>query len=477
MKRLLLSFILIMFLMSLNCFADSVFITGNNRAKLGEKTGESGLFSMYSLLKEEDNLWIDIGNAIESNKYTFKDNGKDFWNLYSKMGLDVLAVCNHEIDFGVENLNKFASGIDILSCNTNIGKPYVIKEFMGKKIGIIGVTRKDLSILVHGDILKEVKIFDLKKSVQNSINELKGKVDFQIILLSDFLNRKDFSDDLLDFFGSVKGVDFIFAFSTKEYEKLQFLERTFKNNTKFYVLPWGYSHIYRGNLKDNQLNFVIEKLPGPDMKIYNFFMNNSKYKVEYNVENPSKYVTYLFSSLRKTTNVEFVVLNPGTFNTEKDDLFDVIRYDGPLHIVRVKGSNIKKFVYHKDYYIYGVEPDNKVFGRVIEDNLFYNVLVNDFTFSQKNNIKISMIMKEKNKINSLRNYAVKHFNDTTSEKIFFKNMRNSRSQVTASFFKNDSYGAKQLYTGVSKLSSREKEENRIYFRNDLDIYCQKKPYK
>ncbi len=126
----------------------------------GKDYNNSGLARVYSIVKKvrSENpytLLIDNGDTIQGTilmddlynlKMTVKNPMIDVMNF---MGYDSMTLGNHDFNFGLDVVNKIRNEakFPLLGANiynradgSNFAKPYLIKEFHGVRVGILGLT-------------------------------------------------------------------------------------------------------------------------------------------------------------------------------------------------------------------------------------------------------------------------------------------------------------------------------------------------
>ncbi len=134
-------------------------------------------------------LLVDGGDVFQGTLFFNKYEGQADLYFYNALGYEGMAVGNHEFDKGQQVLANFAKGANfpLLSANTVIDpssplygliQGYVGKEIGGQKVGIIGLTTEETSILSspgpgvqfspHIDAVRMV-IDELKKAGVNKI--------------------------------------------------------------------------------------------------------------------------------------------------------------------------------------------------------------------------------------------------------------------------------------------------------------------
>ncbi len=158
---------------------------------------------------EADNsLLLHAGDAVQGTLYFTRYEGEADFEF-----LNAMCVGNHEFDKGPEYLANFIDYADfpIISANVDASaeaslvglvEPYVIKEYDGEKVGIIGLTTPTTEYTSNpGD---DVFFNDLNSTVASYVSELENQGINKIILLT----HLGYDEDVA-LAGSVEGVDII----------------------------------------------------------------------------------------------------------------------------------------------------------------------------------------------------------------------------------------------------------------------------
>lgn len=147
-----------------------------------------------ALAQEDQNvLFLDAGDQFQGSLFYTTYKGDAAAEFLNQMGVDAMAVGNHEFDDGPEALKKFLDNTDfpVISGNTLVGAstgiegglmPYVVKELGGEKVGIVSVLATDTNETSSpgADVLFVDEIGYLKTAVA----ELQGMEVNKILLLS-----------------------------------------------------------------------------------------------------------------------------------------------------------------------------------------------------------------------------------------------------------------------------------------------------
>ncbi|WP_263322355.1 5'-nucleotidase C-terminal domain-containing protein [Endozoicomonas sp. Mp262] len=176
-------------------------------------------------------LFLHGGDAWQGTAYFKLNQGAMNADLLSKMGLDAMALGNHEFDLNNAKLNKFISGINfpVLAANidtskdkdlkdqTNI-KPFIVYAFDGNKktvvedidnlpagkdiVAVFGIALDDMPDIAPNT--GQVQFFDMVESAQKTVDLLESKGIHNIVAVTHIGNAVD-----LDVASKVNGIDLI----------------------------------------------------------------------------------------------------------------------------------------------------------------------------------------------------------------------------------------------------------------------------
>lgn len=110
---------------------------------------------------EKNVLLVDAGDAVQGTLYFYLYGGKVEQEVMNILGVEERILGNHEFDNGVDSLATILrlSDAEFLSTNYNLTdtpmadlfRPYSIKEYGGKKIGMIGINLDPEGIVAKGN--------------------------------------------------------------------------------------------------------------------------------------------------------------------------------------------------------------------------------------------------------------------------------------------------------------------------------------
>ena len=131
----------------------TIIYTTDVHCGIVDNLGYSAVAACKEKLSESNYVaLVDAGDFLQGDFVGAISQGKYVVDIMNEVGYDVVTLGNHEFDYGIDVLKDRISELsaDVVSCNVSyIGKkedklaavkPYVIKEYGGKKIGFVGIT-------------------------------------------------------------------------------------------------------------------------------------------------------------------------------------------------------------------------------------------------------------------------------------------------------------------------------------------------
>jgi 2',3'-cyclic-nucleotide 2'-phosphodiesterase (5'-nucleotidase family) len=140
-----------------------------------------------ALRREKPSLLLSAGDMIQGNAWANLVQGESVIAVMNAMNFDAMVIGNHEFDFGQETLKKRISeaAFPVLGANVEgveLLKPYVIKEFNGIRIAIIGVTTEDTPVSTHPRNVYGLNFLPPADTVRNYLGELRDRADIVLVL-------------------------------------------------------------------------------------------------------------------------------------------------------------------------------------------------------------------------------------------------------------------------------------------------------
>jgi len=155
--------------------------------------GTSGVLGYLNKYRNENSLVLNAGDDFQGSPISSITRGKSQISLLNLYNLDAFEIGNHELDYGINSLDSalMLAKFDYLCANVfsevsnnTLGKPFLIKEINGIKIGIIGLAPDDLFELVVVNNVKELRMLNTDSVIIADIGYLKQQKCNLIVLLS-----------------------------------------------------------------------------------------------------------------------------------------------------------------------------------------------------------------------------------------------------------------------------------------------------
>ena len=164
----------------------------------GEKTyyylgGISNLLGYINIEKNDKTLLFDGGDSYQGSPISTITRGFSQIEVLNMLKPDAFVIGNHEFDYGQYALDSalMKAKFDYLSGNVffnpknkTFGKPFIIEDVNGIKVGVIGITAPDLETLILPKNISEITMLNIDSVITISINELKNQGCDLIMLLT-----------------------------------------------------------------------------------------------------------------------------------------------------------------------------------------------------------------------------------------------------------------------------------------------------
>lgn len=137
---------------------------------------------------DPDVLVLDAGDLLQGTPWYNFFHGEADMKALEKLGYDAFTIGNHDLDEGVESLQKALRYTDTPALAANLEfkgemaqrvRPYIIKEVQGKKIAVIGLTVNPAD---YGNASPNLVWRDPVETLKELIPKLKGEADIIVIL-------------------------------------------------------------------------------------------------------------------------------------------------------------------------------------------------------------------------------------------------------------------------------------------------------
>ena len=161
-----------------------------------EETGLGGVLRRKVLIDsirqaDKNTLLIDMGDAVQGTLYFNLYRGEVENKMINELGYDIRILGNHEFDNGVDELAKTWADTKAVALSTNydlsgsplapIFKPYLIKEFDGKKVGFIAINLLPKGMISEGNY-DGVEYLDALKAANSTAWHLKHNEGVDMVI-------------------------------------------------------------------------------------------------------------------------------------------------------------------------------------------------------------------------------------------------------------------------------------------------------
>lgn len=141
--------------------------------------------------QNRSSILIDIGDVYQGTEVSLRTNGAVMIDLLNHLKYDAWIVGNHEFDWGVETFVNAVekSEMPVLAANMSIEgtsrtevtpdlfakvRPYILKEFGGIKIAIIGITTPGMPFWFRSEFIHGFDFQHAVEPVRRAINDAKS---------------------------------------------------------------------------------------------------------------------------------------------------------------------------------------------------------------------------------------------------------------------------------------------------------------
>ena len=160
--------------------------------------GQGGILRRKAMIDsvrgaEKHVLLVDAGDIVQGTLYFSMYGGAVEYAMLDSLGYDISILGNHEFDNGIDSLAHFQNSLKVtrLSANYDLSatslsghyRPYVIKEYEGKRFGIMGINL-DPTGMIDMTNCKGLVYHNTMKIANETAAYLKNveKVDFVIMV-------------------------------------------------------------------------------------------------------------------------------------------------------------------------------------------------------------------------------------------------------------------------------------------------------
>lgn len=333
--------------------------------------------------KTKNTLVLDAGDIYQGSVYYQLFEGMPEMSFLDTAGYDAVCVGNHEFDRGTdafENLTKMTQ-VPFLGGNIQFKKnfflngkikSYILKDYEGYKVGIIGMTTPELGHLTSCS--DEIEQPDYYTTLQFLVDYLRKEVDL-LVLLSHSGSEKD-----IETAKTISGIDVIVGGHSHT-----FMEKAYclnQKGRKTLVVQDGEFGIKMGRLDiefdekgiskytyklvtldetvpvDQKIEKKINELEHDISNIKNLKIGTSKVNLDCQKETLGKELTnsgalVLDAMSKIKPDADVIMINSGTIRgnkilpkgkLSKMDIVEMLPFANKLVLVSLKGSEIKSIL-------------------------------------------------------------------------------------------------------------------------------------
>ena len=430
--------------LSINDFHGSLAPSGKNvgAAKLADA------FKVEKAKNPEGTIIVAVGDSYQGSAMSNLLYGEPVSAVFKEIGIELSAVGNHEFDWGIDRITKWAedSGLTFVCANiydkqTNEpvewAKPYVILDKAGVKVGFVGLTSPETA---YKALKANVENYDFKDPVATLIDwvpKVKAAGADLIIALTHLGAFQDaegkITGEAADLF-QVEGVDAVISAHThqrisglvdgKPLVQAYYNGRTiakmtfvFDENNKLVSAEPSLDNLFEraDTLKDDANTLAIytkyEEELGP---VLGKVLGRTTVELDHDrYAGPSLLGEWSCEVMREKVGVQIAMTNGGGLRVPVPAgeitagiLYEVMPFDNTLYTMKLSGADVKANIEHgimnEDIgwiQISGVmvtynkeaEAGNRITSMVLEDGTpiemdkYYTVVTNDFMFTGGDN--------------------------------------------------------------------------------------------
>lgn len=155
--------------------------------------GSASMLGYLNKYRDDHSLVLNAGDDYQGTPISSLTKGFSQIKLLNSFKLDAFTIGNHDFDYGeytldsalrLANFDYLAGNLYLTTENKTFGKPYVVKEINGIKIGILGESPKDLKTLTLPKNVTDIVVLNTDSVINVSVGELKKEGCNLIVMLS-----------------------------------------------------------------------------------------------------------------------------------------------------------------------------------------------------------------------------------------------------------------------------------------------------
>lgn len=155
--------------------------------------GVGSMLGYINKYRTPNSILLNAGDDFQGTPISNFTRGRSQIELMNIYNLDAFVLGNHEFDYSQysldsalkdANFNVLSANVFMTSKNSLMGKPYIMKEVNGVKVGVIGITLPDLFTTSLPANVTDLVMLNTDSVVYSAVKELKSQGADVIVLLS-----------------------------------------------------------------------------------------------------------------------------------------------------------------------------------------------------------------------------------------------------------------------------------------------------
>lgn len=392
----------------------------------------------------EGTIIVSAGDNYQGSAMSNMLYGEPVSEVLKEMGLELSAVGNHEFDWGIDKITKWAEDGELTFVVTNIydirtnepvdwAEPFVIIEKMGIKVGFIGLATPETAYKTLKANVVNYEFRDPMEVITEWVPKVKDAGADIIIALTHLGSFQDKEGNITGeaaTISEVDGVDAVISGHThqrvsglvngkplvqayKNGRSIGKITFVFDENNKLVSAEPFLDNIYKrpDTLKDDANTLAIymkyEEELGP---VLGKVLGKTTVDLDHDrYAGPSLLGEWACDIMRDKAGVQIAMTNGGGLRTDipageitAGKLYEVMPFDNTLYTMKLSGADVKSNIEHgimnedigwiqisgvKVTYNPDAEAGNRITSMVLEDGTvvemdkYYTVVTNDFMFT------------------------------------------------------------------------------------------------
>lgn len=392
----------------------------------------------------EGTIIVSAGDNYQGSAMSNVLYGEPVSAVFKEMGLELSAVGNHEFDWGIDKIIKWAEDGELTFVVTNIydkrtnervdwAEPFVIIEKMGIKVGFIGLATPETTYKTLKANVVNYEFRDPVEVITEWVPKVKDAGADIIIALTHLGSFQDKEGNITGeaaAISEVDGVDAVISAHThqrvsgmvngkplvqayKNGRSIGKITFVFDENNKLVSAEPFLDNIYKrpDTLKDDANTLAIYKKYEEELgPVLGKVLGKTTVDLDHDrYAGPSLLGEWVSEIMKDKVGVQIGMTNGGGLRTDvpageitAGKLYEVMPFDNTLYTMKLSGADVKANIEHgimnddigwiqiagvRVTYNPKAEAGNRIIGMVLEDGTvvemdkYYTVVTNDFMFT------------------------------------------------------------------------------------------------